>query len=541
MIFGETPVAEALGAILAHSRIVGGLRWPKGRVLGADDLAVAMAEGIERLVVARPEPGDVPEAEAAGRLGTALAGDGVAARAPVNGRVNLTAADDGLLLCDAAAVDSVNAVDEGMTIGTLAPYARVRAGDVVATIKIIPYAVPRLALDKAVELAATPSHPERSRGTGGSGLLSVARFRREPATLIQTRLPHQPDKLLAKTVDVTRLRLEALGGALVDGGDCPHDVDSLAKRLRGFDTPLILVAAASATVDRRDVVPAAIAEAGGVVVRVGMPVDPGNMLCLGRIGGSVVVGLPGCARSPRRNGLDLVLERLAAGIDVDSAAIAAMGAGGLLPDGDRPDPREKPLPAVSVVRLTGALVLAAGRSSRMGGPNKLLADLGGKPVLAHVLDAVAGAGLPALVVTGDRAGDVAALAAGTPTVHAADHAEGLGRSLRAGIAAAPDDWQAAIVCLGDMPGITPALLRALAAQASPSAIVVPTFAGRRGNPVLWGRDHFARLRALDGDVGGKALLSEFAARVIEVAADGEAIFADIDTPEALAAARARLG
>ena len=524
MIFGETPLAETTGAILAHSRVVGEQRWSKGRVLSAEDVAAASDERIETLTVARLEPGDVLEAEAAARLGHALVGDGVAARAPGNGRVNILSQADGVLTYDPRAIDAVNAVDEGLTIGTLPPFARVRARDVVATIKVIPYAVPGAALERATRSAAQ---------------LRVTAFCRQPVTLIQTRLPHQSDKLLAKTIEVTRARLAALGSDLLEGGECAHEIAALAARLGDIDTPLVLVTAASATVDRRDVIPAAIVAAGGEVLRVGMPVDPGNMLCLGRIGARTVIGLPGCARSPKRNGFDLVLERLLAGIPVDHAAIAAMGVGGLLPEGDRPDPREKTV--ASAPAQVGAIILAAGHSSRMRGPNKLLADLGGKPVLRHVLDAVAAAGLPGLLVTGSNAETVANVAADFPTVHATDYADGLSRSLRAGVAAAPKDWQAVIICLGDMPEITPGLLKTLAARAAPSAIILPTVNGKRGNPIAWGRDYFARLRTLDGDVGGKALLSEFADRVIEVEADGDAIFADIDTPEELAAARTRLG
>lgn len=172
----------------------------------------------------------------------------------------------------------------------------------------------------------------------------------------------------------------------------------------------------------------------------------------------------------------------------------------------------------------------------MAGPNKLLADLGGKPVLAHVLDTIAAAGLPALVVTGRDRAEIEALSP-FATAHAADYAEGLSRSLRTGVAAAPADWDAAIICLGDMPGVSSATLRALAAGAIARAIIVPTFGEKRGNPVLWGREHFPRLCTLEGDTGGKPLLSELAAYVIELAVSDAAILTDIDTPEALETAQ----
>ena len=522
--FGPAPIANCADAILAHSQMIGGRRWPKGRQLTADDVAVARAAGIEQLVVARLEAGDVPEDAAATRIAAALAGLHVTAQPPVHGRVNLIAAVDGIVQLDVDAVQALNAVDEAMTLGVLAPDSRVVGGDVVATIKIIPYAVPGPALDRAVAVAAP---------------LSVAPFRPAKLALIQTRLGGQPDKLFAKTVEVTRARLAALGAELVSTELCPHETGALAARLaRPTDAAIILVAGASATADRRDVVPAAIEAAGGRIERLGMPVDPGNLLCLGFLGERPLLGLPGCARSPKRNGVDLVLERLLAGLTVDSAAIARMGVGGVLAEVDRPEPRT---PERVDAGPVGAILLAAGRSTRMSGANKLLADLGGRPVVARTLDSIEAAGLPALVVLGNMAGEVrAALGERARFVEAPDFAEGLSRSLRAGIATAPADWRAAIVALGDMPEVPAAVLAAMvAAFREPHDIVVPVWRGKRGNPVLWPRAHFTRLAALSGDVGGKALLAEFADHIVEVEVDTDAVLTDIDTPDALDASRRR--
>jgi molybdenum cofactor cytidylyltransferase len=185
-----------------------------------------------------------------------------------------------------------------------------------------------------------------------------------------------------------------------------------------------------------------------------MPVDPGNLLCLGRIGDIPAMVLPGCARSPKRNGFDLVLERLFAGLSVASADIAAMGEGGLLPEAERPEPRA----VAATPRKVGAVVLAAGRSSRFGDAHKLLADWQGKPLIAHAIDAVSAAGLPApIVVLGHAADAVRAALTGRSVqfVEAADWADGMGRSLAAGIAAVPADWDAALVCLADMPAVEP--------------------------------------------------------------------------------------
>ena len=522
MRFGALALDEAEGALLAHGQLVGAVRWAKGRVLSAADLDAARAAGLSELTVARLDAGDVAEADAAVRLGAALAGANVVALPPVHGRVNLAATAPGLLIVAPAAVDALNIVDEGLTLGTLAPHARVAAGDLVATVKIIPYAVPGTALAAALA-AAVP--------------LRVAAFGSVTADLIATHLPGVSAKASAKTDAVTRARLASLGVEVGRSVTCAHDPGALAAELaQPTDAAIALVIGASATVDRRDVIPAAIVAAGGSVARVGMPVDPGNLLCLGHIGARAVIGLPGCARSPRRNGFDWVLERLVAGLAVGDAEIAHMGVGGLLPDAERPQPRAARNAASGPV---GALILAAGRSTRMGATHKLLADLGGRPVVAHVADALAAAGLPPpVVVLGHRAAEVRAAFGSRPAIFvtAADFADGLAASLRAGVAAVPATWRGVLVCLGDMPRVRPATLAALAAALVDEAgVAVPVHDGKRGNPVGWGRAHFERLGALSGDIGGKALLADIGEAVVDVAVDDDGVFIDVDTPQALAA------
>lgn len=537
MTFGEVATSDAAGAVLAHSVVVGTVRWSKGRLIGSADVATALAAGVARLTVARLDAGDVAENEAAAVLAARLAGPNVSAAAAAHGRANLIAAATGLVRLDAAAVDAANAVDESLTIGTLAPLTRVAAGDVVATVKIIPYAVPRATLAAAAAAAAP---------------IGVTAFAPRRFVLIQTRVAGTTDKVLARTDAVTRDRIARLGGSLAPWVACAHDAVALAAVIAAVDADaIVLIAGASATADRRDVVPAAIVAAGGTIERLGMPVDPGNLLCLGSHAGRAVVGLPGCARSPKRNGFDWVLERLAAGIAVDGREIAAMGVGGLLPEAERPQPRV--VAGGAAAATVGAIVLAAGRSTRMGSVNKLLADLDGRPVVAHAIAAVATAGLAGPVVVlghmadavrtaigaethGDGGGGGAAPGETTRFVIAQDFNGGMSRSLAAGLAAAPPDWCAALIVLGDMPRVAPTTLAAIAAAVTDSdAVVVPLADGKRGNPVAWGRAHWPRLATLTGDAGGRALLAEVA--IVEFETGDPGILADVDTPAALALLR----
>jgi molybdenum cofactor cytidylyltransferase len=520
--FGPVPLAAAEGALLAHSLALGRRRLGKGHRLSAADVAMLAAAGMGEVVVAQLEPGDIDEDAAAAALAAALVGPGLAALAPVHGRVNLAAAGAGLLILPPGLVAVINGIDEAITLATLAPHVPVAAGTIVATIKIIRYAVAEAMLAAAIAVAQP---------------LRIASFRPAQVTLIATTLPGTTAKALAKLEQVTAARVTTLGSRLAMTPPCRHDAGALAERLAALDGDVLLVAGASASVDRGDVIPQAIERAGGSVDRLGMPVDPGNLLVLGQLHGRPVIGLPGCARSPKRNGFDLVLERLLAGIAVTGADIAAMGEGGLLPEAERPEPRVRLGSAARRPRQVGAMVLAAGRASRMGGPHKLLEPWRGAPLVAHVVDAVAAAGLPPpLVVLGHR-GAAVRTALASRNVHfveAADWQDGMGRSLAAGIAAVPADWDAVLVCLADMPRIEPALIAALAAAAG--EVVVPEYQGRRGHPVRWPRAAFPRLAALVGDVGGRALLADFA--ITALPAPSDACLDDIDTPAALAALRA---
>jgi molybdenum cofactor cytidylyltransferase len=311
----------------------------------------------------------------------------------------------------------------------------------------------------------------------------------------------------------------------------------------------VLVFAASAIVDRGDVVPTALVQAGGTITRLGMPVDPGNLLLLGARGTTTVIGIPSCAASPKLNGFDWVLDRALAGLAVTSRDVADMGVGGLLKEiPTRPQPRDlPPQDAGRRAPKLACLVLAAGRSTRMGANNKLLEDFSGKPIVRHVVEAAsASTAAQVVVVTGHQSEAVRAALAGLDVVCVdnPDYASGLAGSLRVGLAALPSNIDGAFVALGDMPEITAEHLNRLAAAFAPKenrAIVAPVRHGKRGNPVLWGAQFFAEMRAATGDTGAKHLIGMYADQVAEVDLSTDAVLNDIDTPEALRALRGRVG
>jgi molybdenum cofactor cytidylyltransferase len=528
--FGQVPLDEAVGTILAHS-----IRRPSGTIRKGTRLTRELIDGLKadgtvEVVVARLEPGDVHEDEAAGLLAEAIAGPGLTVDAPFTGRSNLHAREAGVLVIDRMLVDRFNRIDPAITLATLPEYAPVEAGRMVATVKIIPFAVERSRLAEA--LAVGP-------------LMRVAPFRPMKVGLVATMLPALKPSVMDKTRRLLEERLALAGAGVIEERRVPHDPQAVGEALRALrakGAELYIVFGASATVDEQDVVPAGIVAADGTILRVGMPVDPGNLLVLGDLGATPVLGAPGCARSPKENGFDWVLDRLLAGIEVTAEDIAGLGVGGLLMEiVSRPQPRERPAEPVNRRPKVAAVVLAAGQSRRMAGPNKLLATIDGKPLVRIAAEsALKSSASLVRVVTGNLADRVGVALDGLAVerVHNPDFAEGLSTSLRAGLSGLPEDVDAAIILLGDMPGVDAAAIDRLIAAFDPAngaLIVVPTSSGKRGNPVLWSSRFFPDLAAVQGDTGGRHLIGSNPEAVVEVEI-GAAAGLDIDTPEELAAA-----
>src|SRR5690349_13671859 len=529
MKFGAVPVKEALGATAVHTIRQDGLVLKKGRPIGPAEVAALLAAGITEVVVARLEPGDVSEDVAAAEIAKAVAGEGVHVDRAFTGRANVFAHTGGILVVDKDAIDRLNRVDEAITLATLPAYKPVVAGEMIATVKIIPFAVSGAARDAVLAGVTEP-------------LLRVAPYRIRKVGVVSTLLPGLAAKVIDKTLKITEERLAPAGATIVAERRVPHERDAVARAIDEVlkaGAELAIVFGASAIADRRDVIPAALEAIGGRVEHFGMPVDPGNLLMIGRAGERAVLGAPGCARSPKENGFDWVLMRLLARLPVQRQDITGLGVGGLLMEiVTRPQPREEPL---QTGRSIAAVVLAAGSSSRMGGPNKLLAEIGGRPLVRIVTEqALASHARPVIVVTGHQRERVEAALQGLPVefVHNPAFADGLGTSLKTGIALLPAQSDGVIVCLGDMPQVDAAMIDQLVGSLAPdkgALIVVPTIAGQRGNPVVWSRRFFPDLMAVEGDIGARHLIGRYGEAVLEVPLSGKAALTDVDTPEALEA------
>jgi len=538
MKYGTFELAEAEGLVLAHSIRLPAGRLSKGEILSTDDIARLAEEGVSSVVAVRLDDADMLEDEAAATIAAAIAPDNLRFSEATTGRVNIYAKVDGLFVADKAVVDALNRIDPAITLACLADHVAVRTGDMVATVKIIPLAVGGDRIAQAAALLAE------------SVAFEVKAFHPRAVTLVATELPSLKASVMDRTARLLEQRLAISGSRLIKEIRIPHSSDRLSEVLQELkpheinEPAMIIVFGASAVADPDDVIPAAIRRAGGEVEQVGMPVDPGNLLVLGRFGDVPVLGAPGCARSPKENGFDWVLNRLMAGETPTSFDITGMGVGGLLMEiPTRPLPRDNPK-AKKTELSVGALMLAAGQARRMGkdGLHKLLAEFDGVPLARRSVQILlASQASPVIAVTGHRREEIeAALAGLDATSHFnPDYATGMASSLVRGFSA-PElaSKDGVLVMLADMPGVTTAhidLLITAFREAGGGAVVRSVSDGKRGNPIILPRVAYDAVLRLEGDVGARAIIENSGLSVIDVDI-GPAAHLDVDTPEAVTAA-----
>jgi molybdenum cofactor cytidylyltransferase len=534
MRFGTVDIdADGLeGAILAHTLRLGNGAGAikKGAVLTANTIERLRKAGYRQVMVAQLDQGDVHEDAAAARLAEHLIGPSVTASQATTGRCNLHATDLGLLLVDRDRVDAGNRISESITVATLPAYSLVPPSSMIATVKVIPFAVSKDDLEAWASVLS------------GGPAIRVAPFKRFDAGLVLTELPGVSQSLLERASRAQRARLRALGSQVRREVRCEHSIDAVARAIATLQeegcNPILLLGA-SAIVDRGDVIPSGLHKVGGEVVHLGMPVDPGNLLMVGTLDETTVFGLPGCARSLNPSGFDHVLRRFLIGEPVDSTLISGLGVGGLLKETpDRPMPRNLGSRRDTKKNIV-AVVLAAGASRRMGQANKLTVPIDGTPMVARVVDALRQSGIrKTFVVTGHAPEAIrdALVDREVELVHNPDHEEGMGSSVRTGVSAIGDEVDGVLIALGDMPWVSAEVIGRLVDAFSAGgdlSIYIPMFGRKRGNPVLWSSRHFPELRQLSGDVGGKALFHTHAAAICYVDVESASVNIDVDTPEAL--------
>ena len=542
MKFGKIPLDQAAGTILAHSTRLTGRIFKKGHILAPEDIVVLQNSGITGVIAARLEPEDILEDEAASRISNAIAGLNIKIGNTFTGRCNLIADADGLINYDKVRLDELNLIDQSITVATLPPYTVVTPRQLIATIKIIPLAVSNNVLKKAEKIA----------GSGGP-IISVSPFQKKRVGLIMSRLPGMKESILDNTLKTVSARVATYGSDITHEIRVNHDQEEVKRAIENMSSlcDILLIFGASAVVDRHDVLPAAVESAGGSVDHFGMPVDPGNLLFIGQRGGLPIVGMPGCARSPKLNGFDWVLWRLLANIEVSPQDIMLMGSGGLLKEiNERGQLRQNSNGANE--KATGgeakviALILAAGSSTRMGAKNKLLANVIGKPMVTHVVDAIRQSMVNSVVVvTGYEREKIENVLSqrNISFVHNENFKAGLSESLKVGLKEIPDDVDGVLICLGDMPLLTSTIIDNLIKAFDPiegRSICVPINGRKRGNPVLWDKSYLTEMTEIVGDVGAKKLLEKYSDHVFEVSFEEDNVLIDVDTPDLLKSLNERL-
>ncbi|MEE9315046.1 MAG: molybdopterin-binding protein [Rhizobiaceae bacterium] len=330
MKFGPIAVAKAKGAILAHAYALPNGRLKKGHQLDDNDINALITANVRTVIVAQLDTNDIGENEAALRVTDGLKELGISVEEPFTGRANLHAMDAGVFFANSELIDMINRISPSVTVATLNDGMFVEAGRLVATVKIIPFAVEREVVEEIELLLATKE------------ALTIVPSQPHQIGLIATELPSLKKTTMDKTASVLATRLARAGSEIVEEIRVAHTSKAVASALTQLkqNCSLIILFGASAITDINDVIPTALCDAGGKVDTFGMPVDPGNLLLTGQLGDIPVIGAPGCARSPAENGFDWVLQRILAGISVDENYISGLGVGGLLMEiHSRPQPR----------------------------------------------------------------------------------------------------------------------------------------------------------------------------------------------------------
>jgi hypothetical protein len=327
----ERAVSEAEGTILLHNVAdAGGKRTlKKGILLNREHLAQLSGIGRDTVEVVVLEADDVHEDQAALALAEAMQTEELYLSRPMGGRVNLRATVDGMLVVDEGRLLELNTLP-GITLGTRRQHTVVGPGQVtdnIGTLKIIPYAVHRRDLDRALTLAA--ARP---------GIVEVRAFQEgRRVALLLVGEPAVHGKLRDSFEPPTRTRLERLGADLVavEGVEQGEAAITQAARRLAESVDLLIIAGQTSVMDQNDITMRALRQAGAVATLSGAPVEPGNLLALAYLPGTPVMCAPGCAKGLKRNVVDLVLPRLLLGDRLEQRDIAALALGGFLTAAER--------------------------------------------------------------------------------------------------------------------------------------------------------------------------------------------------------------
>ena len=522
---------ESIGLVLAQTYNLTSKTISKGTFVTNEIVDYFKMGNVQTILCAVPEEGDIHEDEAAEAISNAIDKNQTYAEKASTGRVNFKSQSLCLVRYERHLIREVNLVDESIAFSIVEHNQLIAKNDLIATLKIIPFFTKKKYLDQVIKILAK------------NELFKIHSLKKKEVTLIQTCFEWQKRSIFKATSNVTRGRLEALGCPLKKETLIPHDHKSLCSEIRSSidsGAQVLLISGASAITDRSDHIPKAILSVGGEIIQYGLAVDPGNLLLIGKIGDTNIIGMPGCARSPKLNGFDWVLQLLMANIPINKEELADMGAGGLLMEiASRPLPRALAKSAKKREKKIMGIILAAGNSSRMGKDNKLLRNIGGASLVRNTAIEMLKSDIDSCsIVLGYQSDKVAAVIKdlNINLILNPFWEKGQASSLKAALNTLDSSYSDILVMLGDLPGvkskhINKIIEEHLLANNRKSKITIPSFNGKKGNPVIWGKSFFPDLSNLEGDVGGRTLFDQHPAAINLLVMEDEAVITDTDTPE----------
>ena len=522
---------DSIGVVLAQTYNLPGKIISKGTFVTNEVVGYFKTGNVKTILCAVPEEGDIHEDEAAEAISSAIDKNHIYADKASTGRVNFKSQSLCLVRYDRDFIKEVNLVDESIAFSIVEHNQLLAEGDLIATLKIIPFFMQKKYVDRVIKMLTKDQ------------LFKIHNLKKKEVTLIQTCFEWQKKSIFTATSNVTKARLEALGCSLKKEKLINHDYDTLRAIIRSSvknEPEILLVSGATAITDRSDYIPKAILSEGGEIIQYGLAVDPGNLLLIGKVGNTTVIGMPGCARSPKLNGFDWVLQLLMADIPINREELADMGAGGLLMEiASRPLPRALAKSVSKHEKKVMGVILAAGNSTRMGKDNKLLSYIGDAPLIRNTAIEMLKSDLDSCsIVLGYQSDKVADVIKdlNVNLILNPLWKEGQASSLRAAINTLDSTYSDLLIMLGDLPGIKSSHINSiieehLLTDNRKSNITIPSFKGQKGNPVIWGRSFFHDLSNLEGDVGGRTLFSEHPAAINILEMNDPWVVKDADTPE----------
>jgi len=528
----ELPTKETIGLILAHSCRLKNQKISKGTLLDSKIVNSLINEKVSQILCAIPNESDLHENEAANLIANAIDKKKAFSDIASTGRVNFKSSSLGIVRYDRSIIKELNLIDESIAFSIVQHNQLLAPNDLIATLKIIPFFVSKSSVESAVKLIRR------------SPLFQFHDLKQKKCSLLQTRFNWQKPGIFNATANVTKHRLKNLNCSISEDRLINHNQAEISKCIRDHvseGTEILLISGASAIIDRTDDIPKAILQEGGEIFQYGLAVDPGNLLLIGKISNMTIIGMPGCARSPKLNGLDWVLQLLLAEIKIDKEELAEMGAGGLLMEiASRPLPRSLNKKISKSRKLFGAL-LAGGNSRRMGKDNKLLLEIEGIPLVRKIVLEMLKSNLDGYqVVLGYEADKVAEVLKDLPIQFLVNPLweNGQASSLKTAVENLDTEVSDLLVMLADLPGVTSEHINFLIEnhsedKSSNNIITVPCYKGQRGNPVIWGEAFFPDLVKLEGDTGGRVLFPHHPAAMNLVEVHTDCVITDTNTPQEL--------